>query len=202
MATLEEISELIWDCPKRDACKPLFKQRDKVSGFDIMHYPTPGYFDEGAEVMFVGQNPGIPYELSRLPLSHRCGLSLEEFMESYRADFKSFPPYKYILSKVGLNKFVWTNIVKCPTRKNLCPSQYQVGLCKPYLLEQMRAAKPKLVVLVGLVAMKSFGVSVHGEVINGLDYKYIGFPHYAAVSQLELAAHVNRLKAVLKELGL
>ncbi len=88
-------------------------------------------------IMLVGQNPGEEEDKRGRPFVGRSGKFLNK-----------------ILAKNGIrreNVFI-TNIVKHLTPENRKPLSDEVDSCLPYLVEQIRMIKPKIVVLMGTVA--------------------------------------------------
>jgi uracil-DNA glycosylase len=101
---------------------------------------VPGEGPLNAKVMFVGQNPGAEEDETGRPFVGRAGKFLNK-----------------VLAKNGLNReelFV-TNLVKHTSPKNRKPLPDEIAACAPYLLEQMKTIKPKLVVLMGAVAWQA-----------------------------------------------
>jgi DNA polymerase len=90
--------------------------------------------------MLVGQNPGAEEDETGRPFVGRAG----KFLNA-------------VLAKNGINReevFI-TNIVKHVTPKNRKPFPDEIEACAPYLEEQFRLLKPKVVVLMGVVAWQA-----------------------------------------------
>ncbi len=93
-----------------------------------------------AKVMLVGQNPGEEEDKVGRPFIGRSGKFLNK-----------------VLAKNGIRRedlFV-TNIVKHLTPENRKPMPDEIASCAPHLLEQMRAIRPEVVVLLGAVAWQT-----------------------------------------------
>jgi DNA polymerase len=106
--------------------------------------------------MLVGQNPGVEEDKTGKPFVGRAGKFLNK-----------------VLAENGINReevFV-TNIVKHLTPKNRKPLPDEIEACKPYLTAQIRAIKPKTVVLMGAVAWQT-------PRVEGIEY--IGTVHPSA----------------------
>jgi DNA polymerase len=87
--------------------------------------------------MLVGQNPGAEEDKIGRPFIGKAGKFLDK-----------------VIAKNGFNReelFV-TNIVKHTSPKNRKPLPDEIAACAPYLEEQIKTIKPKLVVLMGAVA--------------------------------------------------
>jgi uracil-DNA glycosylase len=98
---------------------------------------VPGEGLLNAKVMLVGQNPGAEEDKIGRPFVGRAGKYLDK-----------------VLIENGLtrdNMFV-TNVVKHISPKNRKPLPDEIAACTPYLLEQIKKIKPKIIVLMGAVA--------------------------------------------------
>ena len=101
---------------------------------------VPGEGPFNAKVMLVGQNPGAEEDKTGRPFVGRAGKFLNK-----------------VLAKNGINReelFV-TNLVKHVTPKNRKPLPDEIAACAPYLVAQVNAIKPKIVVLMGTVAWQA-----------------------------------------------
>jgi len=90
--------------------------------------------------MLVGQNPGAEEDKTGKPFVGRAGKFLNK-----------------VLAKNGIKReelFV-TNLVKHVTPKNRKPLPDEIAACAPYLVAQVNAIKPKIVVLMGTVAWQA-----------------------------------------------
>lgn len=138
--TLEEIANQIKICQK---C-PLSKNRTKA---------VPGEGNPQAELMFIGEGPGQQEDLQGRPFVGAAGKLLEEMLNSIK------------LKKEDV--FI-TNVVKCRPPGNRDPFPDEIETCWPYLVEQIKIIKPKLIVTLGRHALEKFipglGISqVHGQ---------------------------------------
>ena len=121
---LNEITEQIQKCRK---CR-LWKDAKNA---------VPGKGPANAKVMLVGQNPGAEEDKTGKPFVGRAGKFLNK-----------------VLAENGFNReelFI-TNLVKHTSPKNRKPLPDEIAACSPYLEEQIKVIKPKLVVLMGVVA--------------------------------------------------
>jgi uracil-DNA glycosylase len=124
---LNEITEQIRKCRK---CR-LWKDAKNA---------VPGEGPPNAKVMLVGQNPGAEEDKTGKPFVGRAGKFLNK-----------------VLAENGFNReelFI-TNIVKHTSPKNRKPLPDEIAACSPYLEEQIKVIKPKLVVLMGVVAWQA-----------------------------------------------
>jgi uracil-DNA glycosylase len=137
-----------------------------------------------ADILFVGEAPGRNEDLEGLPFVGAAGKNLDKLLE-----------------KVGLtldNIYV-ANILKCRPPENRDPFIEEIEAHTPWLLEQIKKIKPKVVCSLGNYATKFFlaegkilemknqpGITeIHGRVknisIEGLNIKLIPLFHPAAI---------------------
>jgi len=96
--------------------------------------PVPGEGDINADVMFIGEAPGYWEDVKGKPFVGSAGEILDE-----------------MLSKIGLsrNEVYIANILKCRPPENRDPSASEIEACVPYLDQQIRIIKPKIIVTLG-----------------------------------------------------
>ena len=122
--SLEAHYKQICNCQK---C-PLGKTRNKF---------VYGVGNPNADLVFIGEGPGRDEDLQGEPFVGRAGKLLDKILEAIkftRADV-------YIL-----------NMVKCRPPENRDPLPEEMEACNPYLIEQLRLIKPKLICALGRVA--------------------------------------------------
>jgi DNA polymerase len=94
-----------------------------------------------AEVMFVGEAPGADEDEQGLPFVGRAGQLLTKIIES---------------TKVWKRQDVFIcNVLKCRPPGNRTPQPEEVDQCLPYLEEQVRIIKPKLILALGASAAQA-----------------------------------------------
>jgi uracil-DNA glycosylase family 4 len=101
---------------------------------------VPGEGPLHAKLMLVGQNPGAEEDKTGKPFVGRAGKFLNK-----------------VLTKNGIirEELFVTNLVKHVTLKNRKPLPDEIAACAPYLVAQVNAIKPKIVVLMGAVAWQT-----------------------------------------------
>ena len=102
-------------------------------------HAVPGEGPVAARVFLLGEAPGRTEDAQGRPFVGAAGRVLEA-----------------ALAKAGLSRgdvFI-TNVVKCRPPENRRPKADEAGACRPYLLAQIRAVRPKVVVTLGDVALK------------------------------------------------
>lgn len=97
---------------------------------------------ETASIVLIGEAPGENEDLQGIPFVGRAGKLLNEF-----------------LIKAGLSRekdLYIINTVKCRPPKNRVPSNAEKEACRPLLLSQIEIINPKIILLCGATALKSF----------------------------------------------
>ncbi len=94
-----------------------------------------------AEIMFVGEAPGADEDAQGLPFVGRAGQLLTKIIES---------------TKTWKRQDVFIcNVLKCRPPGNRTPLPEEVEQCRPYLEEQVRIIKPKLIMALGASAAQA-----------------------------------------------
>jgi uracil-DNA glycosylase len=93
-----------------------------------------------AELVFVGEGPGRDEDLQGLPFVGRAGKLLTQMIEAMGLQRKDV----YIC-----------NVVKCRPPDNRTPEKDEVATCSPFLLRQIDAINPKVIVCLGSVAAQT-----------------------------------------------
>ena len=126
-----------------------------------------------AEVMFVGEGPGAHEDEEGLPFVGRSGKLLDSYLEA-------------IDLARDKNIFI-ANIVKCRPPQNRDPLPDESEACMPWLREQFRILRPKIVVCLGRIAAQRMirpGFSVtkeHGIFTEKGGVAFMGTFHPAAL---------------------
>jgi len=159
---------------------------------------VPGEGTADAKIMFIGLAPGRMENLTGRPFIGRAGKLLNE-----------------LLAIAGLKRrevFI-TSVLKSMLPKNRPPKADEIEACLPYLKKQIEIIQPKIIVLLGDVAMravlgKKIGkiTEIHGKIIerNGKIY----FPTYhpaaglrsAKIKRKQLESDFKKLKQIVKKL--
>ncbi len=125
--TLLKIRTDLGECTR---CK-LHKTRNKI------------VFGDGspkAELVFVGEGPGHDEDVQGLPFVGRAGKLLTQMIEAMGLQRKDV----YIC-----------NVVKCRPPENRLPEKDEVTPCSPFLLRQLDAINPKVIVCLGACAAQT-----------------------------------------------
>jgi len=99
-----------------------------------------GQGNKNADIMFIGEAPGVDEDISGIPFSGKAGKLM------YMA-----------FDGLGIKKedVYIANIVKCRPPSNRIPENDEVNICLNYLRNQVILVKPKIIVLLGSIALKS-----------------------------------------------
>jgi DNA polymerase len=93
-----------------------------------------------AELMFIGEAPGRDEDIQGEPFVGRAGQLLTKMIESIQLAREDV----YI-----------ANVIKCRPPENRNPEPDEIASCEPFLLRQIDAIRPKVVVALGAVALKA-----------------------------------------------
>ena len=96
-----------------------------------------GKGDLSAPVLFVGEGPGANEDEQGIPFVGQAGKLLDLALEAL--DFKP-------------NEYYIANVVKCRPPSNRVPHSEEINACLPFLREQFKLIKPRIVVCLGSVA--------------------------------------------------
>jgi len=123
----EELENACNNCTK---CK-LCENRHKV---------VIGTGSKNAEIMFIGEGPGADEDIQGIPFVGKAGKLMDKAFEG-----------------IGIQRdeVYIANIVKCRPPNNRNPEYEEADLCKEYLESQISLIKPKIIVLLGSVALKN-----------------------------------------------
>ena len=99
-----------------------------------------GVGDPSAELMFVGEGPGADEDERGEPFVGRAGQLLTNMIKA-----------------MGLSReqVYIANIVKCRPPGNRTPERDECETCSPFLMRQIAAVKPKIIVALGATAAKT-----------------------------------------------
>ena len=125
--SLDELKNSIKDCKK---CK-LCNARNNI---------VFGVGNENADIMFIGEGPGADEDSQGIPFVGKAGQLMNKAFEG-----------------VGINRdeVYIANIVKCRPPQNRNPEKDETEACINYLRNQVMIVKPKVIVLLGNVALKN-----------------------------------------------
>ena len=175
MTKLDKLNKRIIDCDKcTDSC--------------VINLPQPGYFC--GDILFVLQNPGIPAtDAVKAELMQRN--NYRQFQDNYKNTIQNCYMGKFInLICDDWTKISITNVVKCPTPKNVFPTGTVIANCVGYLHKQIDLLSPKLIVCVGALS-KSVIVNRYTNMVS--------IPHYSFIQRYnqDIDHYVNKVKIAI-----
>jgi uracil-DNA glycosylase len=94
-----------------------------------------------AKVFIIGEGPGADEDLSGIPFVGKSGQLLDKILEACAFTRKE---HVYI-----------GNIVKCRPPGNRNPNPDEISACLPYLHKQIEMINPKIIILLGRVALQT-----------------------------------------------
>lgn len=137
--------------------------------------------------LFVGQNPGQQEDQQNQVFVGPVGQLLMKAIKEY-----------------DLKPARLTNAVRCATPQDKAPNKGELAACRPYLMQEIRETKPKLIVALGNTALRSLtgksGIMKYaGQVVGEINgSKVFGMYHPSFV--LRYPANLHRWEMHFKEL--
>ena len=175
----EQLKETIANCQK---CK-LYKNRINI---------VFGVGNQNADIMFIGEGPGADEDAQGEPFVGKAGKLMNMAFE--------------MVGIVREDLYI-ANVVKCRPPSNRNPEQDEEMACLDYLRNQVILVKPKIIVLLGSVALKNilgpeYGITAsRGKWIEKKGIYYMPTWHPAALLRDETKKidFINDLKLVLEK---
>lgn len=178
---LPEVAERVAGCTK---CS-LHKTRTQT---------VPGQGSANPEIMFIGEAPGADEDRQGVAFVGRAGQLLTKMIEAMG----------YTRDEVFIG-----NILKCRPPGNRNPLPEEMEICMPYLLEQIEALKPRVIVALGGTAAKGLLDTTTGitrlrgqwKRFQGIDLMPTYHPAYLLRTPGAKRDVWNDLQEVLRHLG-
>ena len=124
---MEDLKEAINNCNKCKLCK---NRKNIVFGIG----------NENAKIMFIGEGPGADEDLKGIPFVGKAGKLMDK---------------AFLALGIKKEDVYIANIVKCRPPNNRDPEPDEVVECINYLRNQVIIIKPKIIVLLGRVALNN-----------------------------------------------
>lgn len=180
---LDNWEQLEQECMKCKKCK-LCQTRNNV---------VFGVGNRDADLMFIGEGPGADEDIQGLPFVGKAGKLMNMAFD--------------ILGLKRDDVYI-ANVVKCRPPSNRNPEDDEAMACLNYLRNQVILVKPKIIVLLGSVALKNilgkeYGItSSRGKWIEKKGILYMPTWHPAALLRDENKKidFINDLKLVMEKL--
>ena len=99
-----------------------------------------GVGDINSKILFVGEGPGYHEDMQGEPFVGAAGQLLDKMLGAINLNRKNV----YI-----------ANIVKCRPPNNRDPQPEEINACLPYLREQFKLLRPRIIVCLGRIAAKT-----------------------------------------------
>jgi DNA polymerase len=180
---LKIIREDLGDCTR---CV-LYKQGRKQIVF--------GVGNPSAELMFIGEAPGADEDERGEPFVGRAGQLLTNMIKAMG---------------LGREDVYIANIIKCRPPGNRTPERDECETCSPFLMRQIDAIKPKVIVALGAVAARTLlAINAPMSELRGQWYEFRGtrlavtyHPAFLLRDPRQKKETWKDLQMVMKELGL
>ncbi len=183
IAALKIIRQDLGDCTR---CR-LHKQGRKQIVF--------GVGDARAQLMFIGEAPGADEDRQGEPFVGRAGQLLNNMIKA-----------------MGIRRedVYIANIIKCRPPGNRTPERDECETCSPFLMRQIAAIQPKVIVALGAVAAKTLlAISAPMSELRGHWYEFRGtklavtyHPAFLLRDPRQKKETWKDLQMVMKDLGL
>jgi uracil-DNA glycosylase len=180
--TLAAVAADLGDCQR---C-PLAEQRTNL---------VFGVGDEKSRIVFVGEAPGRDEDLQGTPFVGEAGQLLTKIIEAMG----------FAREEVYI-----CNVLKCRPPNNRNPVPAEITACQPYLLRQVKAVAPEIIVALGTFAAQTLLATREPiSKLRGRFHDYHGIPLMATFHPAYLLRNLamkrevwDDMKAVLEKLGL
>lgn len=132
---------------------------------------VPGEGPRG-RLFLIGEAPGRDEDASGRPFVGQAGRILERALAT---------------ANLTREDVFIANLVKCRPPRNRRPKSFEVATCRPYLLAEIDAVRPRVIVTLGATALRGlFGPSqelraARGQVLTFAGYEVLATYHPAAV---------------------
>jgi len=125
---------------------------------------VPGEGAEDAEIMFIGEAPGLHEDQQGRPFVGPAGQFLDQ-----------------LLASISLNRLqvYIANVIKCRPSGNRDPLPSEIQNCRPWLERQIEIIRPRMIVTLGRYSMAMFFPGKSISQIHGTAQKRDGVTYYA-----------------------
>lgn len=154
-----------------------------------------GTGNKNADIMFIGEGPGADEDILGEPFVGKAGKLMDEAFKGIGID---------------RNQVYIANVVKCRPPLNRDPQNDEAEACLDYLRNQVVLVKPKVIVLLGRIALqnileKDYSITqMRGKWIENKGIKYMPTWHPAALlrdenKKIEFWKDLKQVKQFLTE---
>jgi DNA polymerase len=163
-----------------------------------------GYGDPSARIVFIGEAPGRHgADRTGVPFSgDKSGRVLQRILIDLGLSSEHAPT-----ERPQLRCFI-TNAVRCCPPANRTPTPREQTNCAPFLVAELEAIDPRIVVPIGLTALRAvsrhYQIAIPGAIrplhatpINCADRVIVPLIHPARISHAQIEAFVTAMRRVL-----
>jgi len=94
-----------------------------------------------ADLLIIGEAPGVQEDLEGKPYVGKSGKLLNELLKQAGIDYQG--------------DVYFCNVIKCRPPNNRKPTIKEINIHKPWLLQQIKLVDPKFIILTGSTAMRT-----------------------------------------------
>ena len=128
---------------------------DRCSLSQKRHQVVIGRGENQPDIAIIGEAPGKQEDKLGQPFVGDSGKFLMKMLEAVQLDRSVY----------------FTNVVRCRPPNNRKPSAEEIKACKPYLIDELRLVKPKIIICAGAIAVA--GLTGRKESITSLRGKWL-----------------------------
>jgi uracil-DNA glycosylase family 4 len=135
----------------------------------ILDNSTGDVIGFGAQVLIIGEAPGVNEDKQGLPFVGKSGAILDQYLASTSAraeviakhkevnesDGKEYERNSFELRQLLTQEFFFTNVVACRPPENRDPTPKEVSACRSRLMEIIYIVDPVIIIGVGRIAVES-----------------------------------------------
>ena len=184
MKDWNELENSIKDCEKCNLCK----NRKHI---------VLGEGNKNADIMLIGEGPGADEDEEGIPFVGKAGKLMDE---------------AFCGTGIKRENLYIANIVKCRPPQNRDSEKEEADACMPYLKAQIELVKPKIIVLLGRIALTNIlgeDMSItreRGNLIERNGITYLPTWHPAALlrddtKKIQFWQDLKKLEEIAKEKG-
>lgn len=181
-----------------------YGQYEKVP---IYHQETGQQLGFGAQVLIVGEAPGVKEDEDGVPFVGKSGMLLNQYLASVSARPEVKEKHKemtearseetelrhnHALRELLKQEYFFTNVISCHPPENRDPTPKEIAACRERLLEIVYIVDPVIILAVGRIAVESligrkisitqvrgemFDVPMAGRLVNPYKYPLIATLH-------------------------
>ncbi len=186
---LKNADAYIRKCAEMEKLNSEYGRLPNMKGWKLSKRLVRGEGNLSANAMLIGQAPGNEEDKTGRPFIGRSGRLLDELLG---------------LAGYKRNNVYITSVVQFFPPKNRAPSKKEIELCRPFLERQIGIIKPRIIVLLGNVALnallhKGKCMSLHGHVVRKGGITYFITLHPAAA--IRIRKNMPIIKRDFEKLG-